>query len=349
MPTILLYTKPNCSLCDTTRYHLRALLTALPSSGWTVEECNIHDDAAWFAAYHETIPVVVLEGGPTLTAPASLDRAQLFHALANTDALGRVMPGATHATTDAATSVATPSSTDSNAAPTPAVILQSQFPTPYSSPNYAYPPPTGVSGAIERAGNGVSRHWLGVVSTLLGVFVSLPWLAPIFARLGWWVLANPIYTAYMLFCHQLPERAAFLFGYQVAYCWRNSAIYTTIFVGGLLYAWARSGGYSGRLGWLLRPIAWPLFVLALVPLGVDGLSHLFGLRETNAWFDALTAGQLGAFSVGDAVGTLNWWLRIFTGTLFGYAVVRLIYPLIGLTLDQGHVWFAAPPHVMPKA
>ncbi|MDQ2809448.1 MAG: DUF2085 domain-containing protein [Chloroflexota bacterium] len=338
MPTILLYTKPNCALCDTTRDHLRALLAARPAwAAWPLEERNILDEPAWFAAYHETIPVVVVAAGPPLTAPASLDRAQLFHALASADAASVATgPAGSAATFDpGAASVAT----------FPPVIQNSELRTP----NYAYPPPTGVFGVIDRAGNGLGGHWAAAVNTLLGVFVILPWLAPIFARLGWWTLANPIYTAYMLFCHQLPERAAFLFGYQVAYCWRNSAIYTTIFVGGLLYARARQGGYTGRLGWLLRPIAWPLFVLALVPLGVDGFSHLLGLRETNAWFDTLTGGLFGTFSVGDAVGTLNWWLRIFTGTLFGYAVVRLLYPLVGLTLDQSRAWLAAPPRVMRNA
>ncbi len=330
MPTILLYTKPNCSLCDTTRFHLRALLVARPTwAGWTVEERNILDDPAWFAAYHETIPVVAITGGPTLTAPAALDRAQLFHALASADTAAGA---GTDMVTDTASSAATA------LPPIPNVAHSTQNSVPYA--------PTGIAAWIEQVGSGLGRHWMALVNGLLGLFVVLPWLAPIFARLGWWVLANPIYTAYMLFCHQLPERAATLFGYQVAYCWRNSAIYTTIFVGGVLYARARQGGWSGRLGWLLRPMAWPLFVLALLPLGVDGFSHLLGLRETNAWFDTLTGGQFGRFSVGDAVGTLNWWLRIISGGIFGYAVVRLLYPYIGLTLDQSRAWFTGSPNVI---
>ncbi len=310
MPTILLYTKPNCSLCDTTRYHLRDLLAALPPVGWIVEERNILDDQAWFAAYHETIPVIAVEGGPTLTAPAAMDRVQLYRALVAT------MP------TGAASNV--------------------PISAAGSTPNYSAAA-AGMIGVIDRAGNGLGRHWLAAANTLLGLFVALPWLAPICARLGWWALADPIYTAYMLFCHQLPERAAFIFGYQVAYCWRNSAIYTTIFIGALIYAQARQAGADGRLGWLLRPMAWPVFALLLVPLGLDGFSHLLGLRETNAWFNTLTGGQFSAFSLGDAVGTLNWWLRIISGTLFGYAVVRLLYPWIGIVLDQGRILAAAPP------
>ena len=54
---------------------------------------------------------------------------------------------------------------------------------------------------------------------------------------------------------------------------------------------------------------------------MDGLIHMFGLRTDNAWFDTLTGGVFGSFSVGDTVGTLNWWLRIVTGILFGVAAV----------------------------
>ena len=67
---------------------------------------------------------------------------------------------------------------------------------------------------------------------MLGVWVTLPWLAPVFAKLGWWDAANAIYTTYIFFCHQLPERAGSLFGYQVAWCWRNTAIYTSMFLAG---------------------------------------------------------------------------------------------------------------------
>lgn len=42
----------------------------------------------------------------------------------------------------------------------------------------------------------IARHWLGLVNIALGIFVGLPWLAPVFAALGWWGLANPIYSAY---------------------------------------------------------------------------------------------------------------------------------------------------------
>ena len=50
--------------------------------------------------------------------------------------------------------------------------------------------------AWERAVSYVGRRWLGFVSGALWVFVGLAWLAPVFAGIGWWGLADPIYTAY---------------------------------------------------------------------------------------------------------------------------------------------------------
>ncbi len=50
--------------------------------------------------------------------------------------------------------------------------------------------------AVDRFIGYISQHWLRFVSIAVGIFVGLPWLAPVFAALGWWGLADPIYTAY---------------------------------------------------------------------------------------------------------------------------------------------------------
>lgn|GEM_PF-295212 len=325
MPTITFYSKPNCPLCDQARYALRQLLATAPDpAAWAVDEVNILDDAALFAAYRDLIPVVVVAGGRPVPAPESLDPARLRVALQT--------PGP----------LAGPPAPPIPAAP-PATDPPGGAPGAYRYPYGTRPAPGGILGALDHFGNSLGTHWLTLANTLLGTFSTLPWLAPIFAALGWWFLADPIYTVYMLFCHQLPERAGNLFGYQVAYCYRNTAIYSTIFVLGLLFAAARRGRFGGRLAWMLRPLRWQVFLLLLVPIGLDGMTHLLGLREDNAWFDLLTGGRFGDFSVGDTLGTLNWWLRIITGSLFGFAIVRLIYPWIQIAFDESRHLAGAPP------
>src|SRR5207253_1474741 len=78
--------------------------------------------------------------------------------------------------------------------------------------------------------------------------------------------------------HQLPERAGTVFGYQVAFCFRNTALYGGTFLFGLLYGAALRGRLPG-LGWLKTPIPWWGAVLLVMPMAVDGMTHLLGLRD----------------------------------------------------------------------
>jgi glutaredoxin len=59
MPTIELYGRPGCHLCDDARAQLLALQPAL---GFTIVEHDIEADDALHRRYLERIPVVVLDG-----------------------------------------------------------------------------------------------------------------------------------------------------------------------------------------------------------------------------------------------------------------------------------------------
>ena len=61
------------------------------------------------------------------------------------------------------------------------------------------------------------HHWLLVVSLMLGLYVGLPWLAPLFMKLGLTSAGNTIYLIYSTQCHQLPQRSFFLFGLKPMY------------------------------------------------------------------------------------------------------------------------------------
>jgi uncharacterized membrane protein len=187
-----------------------------------------------------------------------------------------------------------------------------------------------VRGRLEAV-RPTSRPWLRYTLLGLGAFAILPWLAPIFAAVGLWGAADPIYTLYMFLCHQLPERAATLFGYQVAFCWRNAALYGGLFGFGLLYAWSSGrrsedpGLHQGLLHALLGklPKAIPLwvYVLTLLPMALDGFSHMFGLRE-----GLFTDSGFGSFLVGSQFLSLNWWLRVSTGLLAAFGSVWFTFP-----------------------
>ncbi|MCQ3972117.1 MAG: hypothetical protein DPW09_01580 [Anaerolineae bacterium] len=211
-----------------------------------------------------------------------------------------------------------------------------------------------------------AQHWLLTFNTAWGIFVTLPWLAPTFMALGLTWPGRAIYLVYSFFCHQLPERSWFLFGpafsytlAQIAQAWgrtlpeisnelvrrqfigtpdlgwkiawsdRMVALFTSIFLFGLLYALLRQQGIrlKGISAWLL--------LVFILPLAVDGTTHLINdvlwldFRDTNQWAVALTGGIFPAeFYAGDLLGSLNSILRIITGFLFGLGIVGFLWPLM---------------------
>ncbi len=149
---------------------------------------------------------------------------------------------------------------------------------------------------------------------------------------------------YRPLCHQLPERSYYLYGpqatytvqelegrgaiapglnilqrgllrfpgspevgYKVVLCQRDIAIFGAILLGGLAFGLARS--LAQRRGRALPVLPFWAYVLAVIPLIVDGATQLFGLREST------------------------WLLRSITGGLFGLATVWLAYPYIQDAMD----------------
>lgn len=113
------------------------------------------------------------------------------------------------------------------------------------------------------------------------------------AGLSW--LADPLFASFRIVCHQSPERSFFLFDHQMAMCQRDVAIYASMAMAGLLFA-----RFRGRI----PPLRWRWYLAATIPLAVDGLTQLLGIRESS------------------------WELRMLTGSLFGGATVWLAYPHI---------------------
>lgn len=208
----------------------------------------------------------------------------------------------------------------------------------------------------------ILRHWLALMLAVMLVFVTLPFLAPVAMQMGWTGLGRAIHIAYIPFCHQLPQRSFFFFGpaltypleaiapvagtadpiqlrffygspdlgWKMAWSDRMVSFYFMTPVFGLLYAALRAAGRD------VQPISWKLLVLALLPMAVDGLTHIVndlffgisagGFRDTNAWLSALTGGAFPGFYAGDHLGTFNWWMRLGTGLLAAWGLAFYIFP-----------------------
>jgi hypothetical protein len=87
----------------------------------------------------------------------------------------------------------------------------------------------------------------------------------------------------------------------------------------------------------VKALPWWGFVLTLVPMGLDGVTHTIsdfygigqGFRYTNAWLAELTHNLYPAtFYAGDALGSFNAWMRLISGILFGLGVVWFGFPFV---------------------
>lgn len=218
----------------------------------------------------------------------------------------------------------------------------------------------------------MTRHWLLLISLVLGVWTTLPWLAPVLMQVGWQGPARLIYFVYSFFCHQLPERSWFLFGpvftpslaeiqaaggmgadffalrhfigtqaigWKLAWSDRMVSFYGGWFVFGLVYGLLR--GRIPRLQPGGRGLRWQAALLFLVPMALDGVTHMIsdlwgvtaGFRESNAWLAALTANALSpTFYAGDAWGSFNSLARLVTGLLAAFGLIFWLFPIVDRTL-----------------
>lgn len=74
-----------------------------------------------------------------------------------------------------------------------------------------------MTKSINRFFYHASRHWLRYFNIIVGVYISLPLLAPILMNAGLQRPARVLYTMYSPMCHQMAFRSFFLFGEQSVY------------------------------------------------------------------------------------------------------------------------------------
>jgi uncharacterized membrane protein len=198
------------------------------------------------------------------------------------------------------------------------------------------------------------KNYIWVFNGLVFLYLLLPFLAPMFARIGQTKTASVIYKIYSPVCHQMEFRSWFLFGdqayypreladipgiftyedisgqssvdlvrarqfigndkygYKVALCQRDVAIYGSILLFGIIF------GLSGRK---IKPLPWYWWViLGMIPIGLDGGSQLPGIlfNTIPSWLIERESTPL---------------LRTITGVLFGTTTMWYMYPLIEETMQ----------------
>lgn len=212
-----------------------------------------------------------------------------------------------------------------------------------------------------------SKYWIIVFGIAFGIYVSLPFLAPVFMQLGWKGPGNAIYLIYSFLCHQLPQRSFFLFGPKLSYSLAeigstgqdmSNLLTLRRFIGnaamGLKVAWSDRMVFMFTSMWVFGVLWWPLrkwlprlplwgMVLFLLPMAVDGGTHFLsdiaglglGFRDTNLWLSSLSQNIFRPeFYAGDAWGSFNSMMRMLTGILFGLGIIWFGFPILNNALSE---------------
>jgi uncharacterized membrane protein len=222
--------------------------------------------------------------------------------------------------------------------------------------------------ASRSLGDELARHWFLTFGVIFGLWVWLPFAAPIFMHAGWDQAGRAIYFIYSFFCHQLPERSFFLFGrmpmyslaeiqaagqntinpfvlrkfigdpgmgWKIAWSDRMISFYTSIWMLAVLWHPFRSK---------VKPLPWRGLAVLILPIILDGGTHALsdlagigqGFRDSNAWLATLTNHALsGTFYAGDALGSFNSGMRMLTGIVAGAGLVWFTLPHVERPFVQG--------------
>ena len=153
----------------------------------------------------------------------------------------------------------------------------------------------------DRLGNFLMTYFHIIITLVLGLILIAAVLAPILSYFGLDVLAKPLFFEMHLLCAQTPSHSFYLFGHQLCLCERCLAIYSSMFLASLLFVFSKKR---------LRGIHWSIWLLMTLPMAADGLTQMFGLREST------------------------WELRLITGALFGFAAMWFTLPFMQKTIEQ---------------
>lgn len=315
MKPIILYRRSDCHLCEETKAHLEALQASVPH---TLVEIDIDSDSALASRFAEEIPVV--EIGPyQLKAPITRQELEItLRAAADRETHRMRLDAGTGAQ-------------------------------------------EGPVTKSDRSSYWIARHYLLLFNLFFILYIGIPFLAPVFMKIGWVKPANVIYKIYSPLCHQWGFRSFYLFGeqfyypheeagiggvisfesatgitdlndpsrtaareftgneemgYKIALCQRDTAIWGSLALFGLIFA--ISGRRIPKVHWLV------LFLIGIVPIGLDGVSQL--LSQMPAPLNILA----GILPYRESIPLL----RILTGVIFGVAMGWMLFPNVEETMAE---------------
>jgi uncharacterized membrane protein len=200
-----------------------------------------------------------------------------------------------------------------------------------------------------------TSHYMTVFNLIFLLYVGLPFMAPVFMKIGLQAPARIIYAVYSPLCHQLAFRSWFLFGEQPAYprdlagvpglisFKQATGIDATDILASRAFIGNAQLGYKVALcerdvaiygsiflfglvfsltGRKLKSLPWYLLVLVgIIPIGIDGFSQL----------PSLMTGPLVALL---PMRESTPFLRTLTGFLFGVSIAWYGFPFVEESIQE---------------
>jgi uncharacterized membrane protein len=162
-------------------------------------------------------------------------------------------------------------------------------------------PKTAFQRFVDSVGDLLLEYWAHVITIVLGLLVAIAIAIPFLSYFGLESISAPLFYALHFVCAQIPSHSFYIFGHQLGLCARNFSIYTSMFIGSLIFVLSKKR---------LPGLPWWVWILMLLPMALDGTTQMFGLREST------------------------WVLRMVTGTLFGLGNIWFVLPLMHKTIVE---------------
>lgn len=211
---------------------------------------------------------------------------------------------------------------------------------------------------LNRWTLGMTRNWLRITLVVIGLYATLPFVAPTMMKLGWTLPAQVLYTLYSPMCHQFAFRSIFLYGEQPFYPREianspyqsyetattnieNVAKPTSLSDFSLEFIWS-SREFRGNETMGYKTTLCARDVAIYVALFIGGLIYQrlrYRVRPLPIWIFVIAGlGPIGldGFSQLLSYPPFSWWdiretlpfFRISTGAMFGLMTAWLAFPYI---------------------
>jgi len=325
MLTVTLYTKKDCYLCEQAKADLESLQESFPHR---LIEIDINSDPALLKAYMVEIPV--LEIGPyiikypfdksklAMTLGAAIDRRGQLDKLGREDHHDRLARGAQISGADRAMFWIS-----KHYLALLNFVMLLYFGLPLLAPVLMNAGLTGPANAIYTVYKPLCHQFAFRSFFLFGEQIYYPLeeahmggVITFQSATGIQDVHNPAGIG-RLAARQFTGNE--VVGYKMALCERDMAIYSAIFLFGILFA------VTGRR---IKPLHWMLWILiGMGPIGLDGFSQLFSQMEWSWLVPYLPYRESIPL------------FRVLTGALFGFATAWFAYPAIEESMLETRQFF----------